>query len=120
MSAHEFTPGPWSFAPSIPEEGYECFWIENGVQRITAVDGPQTVEREANARLMSAAPELLEAMSRRVENAEQHAFEDWLARTAPSGDIEQVQYQWEGSSDFSDFCDEWEVEHDLIAKATGA
>lgn len=51
--------GSWSCVPSIPEEGVECFWIENGAQRIAAVDGPQNEEREATARLIAAAPELL-------------------------------------------------------------
>lgn len=58
----KFTPGPWSFVPSIPEEGVECYWIQNGVQFVTAVDGPQNDEREAIARLMAAAPELLEML----------------------------------------------------------
>lgn len=54
--------GSWSCVPSIPEEGVECFWIENGAQRIAAVDGPQNEEREATARLIAAAPELLDVL----------------------------------------------------------
>lgn len=34
---------------------------------------------------------------------EQAAFEDWMERTCPSGDVESVQRQWEASSDFADF-----------------
>lgn len=75
--------------------------------------------QQANGRLMAAAPELLDTISKRVDNAEQRAFEDWLVRNRPSGDVEQVQDQWEHSSDFSDFCDEWEAERAAIAKATG-
>lgn len=65
--ADKHTPGPWSCVPSIPEEGVECFWIENGAQRITAVDGPQNEEREATARLIAAAPELMEAVEAMIE-----------------------------------------------------
>lgn len=62
MSDTKFTPGPWSFVPSIPEEGVECFWIENGVQQITSINGPQNDGQEANARLIAAAPDLFEAL----------------------------------------------------------
>lgn len=65
--ADKHTPGPWSCVPSIPEEGVECFWIENGAQRIAAVDGPQNEEREATAHLIAAAPELLEALEKRAQ-----------------------------------------------------
>jgi hypothetical protein len=34
---------------------------------------------------------------------EQSAFERWLERTCPSGDVESVQRQWEASSDYADF-----------------
>ncbi|WLW64269.1 hypothetical protein RA224_12830 [Achromobacter aegrifaciens] len=34
---------------------------------------------------------------------EQAAFEEWLERTCPSGDVEAVQRQWEASSDYADF-----------------
>jgi len=34
---------------------------------------------------------------------EQAAFERWLERTSPSGDVEAVQRQWEASSDYADF-----------------
>jgi len=33
----------------------------------------------------------------------QSAFERWLERTCPSGDVESVQRQWEASSDYADF-----------------
>lgn len=67
----KFTAGPWSFVPSVPEEGVECYWIQNGVQFVTSVDGPQNDEREANARLMAAAPELFQALlSARTQIAE--------------------------------------------------
>ncbi|CAB3717108.1 hypothetical protein CEY09_31615 [Achromobacter marplatensis] len=36
------------------------------------------------------------------EKDEQAAFERWLDRTCPSGDVEAVQRQWEASSDYAD------------------
>jgi hypothetical protein len=33
---------------------------------------------------------------------EQSAFERWLERTCPSGNVESVQRQWEASSDYAD------------------
>lgn len=36
---------------------------------------------------------------------EQSAFEVWLDRERPSGDVESVQYQWIKSSDYADYQD---------------
>ncbi len=58
----KYPDGPWSFRPSIPEEGFECYWIENGVQHITSIDGPQSESHEAIARLCAAAPEMLNVL----------------------------------------------------------
>lgn len=63
MSAH--TPGPWIYFPSIPEEGVNCWWIERvgkPARTIGCVDGPQGTHTEPDARLIAAAPELLEAL----------------------------------------------------------
>ena len=61
MSNGKFTPGPWKYTPSIPAEGFECFWVEHDSKfgkPIADVRGPQNDENTANARLISAAPEL--------------------------------------------------------------
>lgn len=58
------TPGPWKFTASSPEEGFECFWIEADDEfrsSIGDVHGPQNNEGYANATLIAAAPDLLEA-----------------------------------------------------------
>lgn len=74
------TPGPWIAIHSIPEEGFECFWLRaqpgGGIcrgfsQEIGTINGPQSGEQEANARLIAAAPELLEACQ---------TFAEWLRR----------------------------------------
>ena len=61
--------------------------------------------------------ELLEALKGSIENAEQEAFESWLADKSPSGDAEQVKRQWEESSDLHDFLSQWKRELAVIAKA---
>ena len=40
-----------------------------------------------------------------VQPSEQAAFEDWIHRVCPSGDVTEVQRQWEASSEFSDLMD---------------
>lgn len=37
---------------------------------------------------------------------EQEAFEAWLDRVSPSGDVTEVQRQWEASSDYCDWLEE--------------
>lgn len=60
MIAH--TPGPWAAAPSVPEEGSECFWVYSARGQIGCVNGPQNDEQTANANLIAAAPDLLEEL----------------------------------------------------------
>lgn len=64
MTKH--TAAPWEFIASTPENGFECFFICAGEgysqRQIATVDGPQDEKGEANARLIAAAPELLEAL----------------------------------------------------------
>lgn len=49
----------------------------------------------------------LDALKKIVKNAEQSKFEDWLEAESPSGDVEQVQSQWENSGMYHAFCDKW-------------
>jgi len=43
-----------------------------------------------------------------IKDLEQEAFERWLSRVCPSGDVESVQSQWLASSDYEDFLAEQE------------
>ncbi len=60
------TPGPWTVTESDPAEGAHVFWItapqgcgpNNGEVDIVSVHG----NKAANARLIAAAPEMLEAL----------------------------------------------------------
>lgn len=44
------TKEPWSYQVSIPEEGYECFWINSRCRQISSFDGPQNDEQFSNVR----------------------------------------------------------------------
>ncbi len=48
--SEQHTPDPWSYQASIPEEGYECFWINSGSRQISSFDGPQNEEQFSNVR----------------------------------------------------------------------
>ncbi|NBB11788.1 hypothetical protein [Pseudomonas sp. SLFW] len=101
-------------------EGYQ------GVATVTQRDAHPMVydclishdEALERAKVMAAAPDLLEALKIIVNNAEQRVFEDWLVRMAPSGDCDSVQSQWLESSDYDDFASEWHLQITAIAKAT--
>ncbi len=77
------TPEPWKFTPSIPEEGFECFWIESDDEfrnQIADVRGPQNEENTANARRIVACVNWCkgnstEGMERAVEIGRPYAVE---------------------------------------------
>jgi len=58
-------------------------------------------------------------LKKRTKEAEQAAFEVWLARVRPSGDVESVQQQWEDSSDYDDFLEAQEKPAAAPAAALG-
>jgi len=118
VSAHKHTPGPWS----VEQNTYGSIVCKDGKSMIAiwpeGLGGP-SFPHEANARLVAAAPELLEALITKVKDAEQRSFEDWLEFNSPSGDHEAVQRQWLASNDYRGFIGEWREQLDAIAKATG-
>ena len=60
----KFTPGPWMVLPSV-QDGQFCILTEHGPRKdIACTYGFPADPREANARLIAAAPELLEALQR--------------------------------------------------------
>lgn len=68
MSA-KHTTGPWSAEPTCPNDGVNCWFIvSEDRKQVGSVDGYQgDPEREANARLIAAAPDLLEALQNVVD-----------------------------------------------------
>lgn len=111
------TPGPWTHSKG---ERHDFFYIDSPDGDVVYVTGSlQPDHVEANARLIAAAPELLEALTKKVQDAEQRMFEDWLEFNSPSGDHEAIQRQWLESDDYRGFIGEWREQLDAIAKATG-
>lgn len=43
------------------------------------------------------------------DDSEQKAFEDWFYRVCPYGDAESVNDHWLKSSDYEDFCLDWDA-----------
>lgn len=58
-------------------------------------------------------------LKKRAKEAEQAAFEVWLARVRPDGNVESVQQQWEDSSDYADFLEAQEKPVAAPAAALG-
>lgn len=118
MSKH--TPGPWGFW-----SGYNH--LDKIEAQITAEGGDIVIasynhlieQGEDNARLMTAAPDLLKALEEMIDNEEQIEFESWLSDFSPSGDSESVHSQWLASSGFEDFCEAVKLQLEAIAKAKG-
>jgi hypothetical protein len=96
-------PEGWRPAPSVATlEMKNAGWQEIARQGID----PESCEMQAIYHaLLSAAPaptvQLTELRKRQV-NYEQAAFEDWLARCLPFGDVAEVTAQWLESSDYQD------------------
>jgi len=59
MSAH--TPGPWLVRPAEVTSGWGLC-VGNGKHIVAQLKGPAGAEKVANARLIAAAPEMLEAL----------------------------------------------------------
>ena len=63
MSEQNHTPEPWSYQASIPEDGFECFFINGKSKRISYFDGPQDEEQFANVRRIIYCVNALEGLS---------------------------------------------------------
>ena len=80
MTDAKHTPGPWEVVPSIPEEGYNCFWLKgpNG-ENLADISGYQSDQtKQANAQLIARAPDLLaenETLKKRISELE--AAQKW-------------------------------------------
>lgn len=80
MSKHTYTPGPWSWSDEYQTVAGESTWslIGQGGYGILSCDGlanSPSEFHESNARLIAAAPELLEALEEIAEYPENDAQE---------------------------------------------
>lgn len=82
-------------------------WTEavEAMKRGAFLDGAFYALRLA-ARPLTASPTAPSTEASEPVRDKQSAFEDWLYRACPSGDVTEVQRQWEASSDFA----EWSAE----------
>lgn len=63
----QYTPGPWRIG-TPPPNGEQTIGTLNGLMVAVATTGAEMEETKANARLIAAAPELLEALQSVLEN----------------------------------------------------
>lgn len=136
------TKGPWEWSEggewiSSPSHILLCpsnvpggIDIPDGWGALLGAHSGTNEESEANAQLITAArnavPTLIadvkalaEALGNRIDIAEECAFDEWLSRTTPSGDITDVQNQWKDSVEFFEFCERWKVEIAALARIQG-
>jgi hypothetical protein len=72
-------------------------------QKVESQHGPKFASQYPEIIYSDKAIAALEAdIAKPVDNSEQSAFEDWITRTNPSGDVESVQRQWISSWDYAD------------------
>lgn len=94
MSA-AYTPGPWY----VDWESSDLFsqfsaraWINaDGLHHIGYVDGPNSGERAANARLIAAAPDLLEALILLVAGIENSVSDTYIPLVKARAAITKVE-----------------------------
>lgn len=63
----QYTPGPWRIG-TPPPNGEQTIGTLNGLMVAVATTGAEMEETKANARLIAAAPELLEALQSVLDN----------------------------------------------------
>ena len=72
--AKEFTPGPWGFGPTFAVE------TKSGIIIAVSVGGATKAERNANARLIAAAPDMYDFIKEFAEVFEGTPFEARAAK----------------------------------------
>lgn len=79
MNATKHTPGPWKILDTTRCNGYEIFRIGGNNAGGSWAESITSGDRDANARLIAAAPELLEALLAAIPELPTHDHPDGLA-----------------------------------------
>jgi biotin carboxylase len=69
------TPGPWEMTHSDPAEGFDVWWIAGNHEQVEI----GSVAKEANARLIAAAPDLLKTLEMMVTAFNQDHIDPMVA-----------------------------------------
>jgi hypothetical protein len=96
--------------------------FELPVNEMDVFEAMQNYSEENDAAICNAinhVDALADALSCIVMNAEDSAFESWLDKNHPSGDVSEVQYKFERSSEFEDFIEEFKVARKALAAYRG-
>lgn len=123
MSEQKHTPGPWKIIAFVPDERYEIATEKStssfyrSVATVTfGYSEPAETEQHANARLIAAAPELLEACTTMAEWFRKEKAGFGKDRSTPEGESEWREW-WEEQLRL---CDQSEIQANAaIAKAIG-
>jgi hypothetical protein len=78
----KYTPGPWTFLGLVERDEVESWTVQCADKRYVRCEGRTGNEAEANARLIAAAPDLLEALKNLMrtfdECTQPHDHEQWV------------------------------------------
>lgn len=103
-------------AGEITKSGEEHYCIEDGGYWMAS----NIEHAEAAAHAINNVDALADALECIVMNAEDSAFESWIDKYHPSGDVSEVQYKFEQSSEFKDFIDKFGDAQKALAAYRGA
>jgi len=90
MSEH--TPTPWRITPSVPSDGFECYWLtgnfgpHNAEKEICAINGPQSGVQAANAAFIVTAVNNHDALVKALEGIAEFCSTD----ASPLGAIDRL------------------------------
>lgn len=91
------------------EMGREVIWYDGDLTPFA-----RAIEAAATAPLLERIAALEAQVEQAAQPSEQAAFEDWLHRVCPSGDVTDVKRQWEASSDLAEWLESQRTEDVLI------
>jgi hypothetical protein len=88
MEERKFTPGPWEYRPGVSNTSYYIETVDQSHRNTFIGDiggGLQDmVEQRANAQLIAAAPELLEALEELLKFCQSHKMDNHYTEQAQS------------------------------------